>query len=63
MYNGRLTLVWEYFGTLRCELFIEIVRSYVDKLIFLNYADNFNPIRSGGGALKAPPSDFFLSRI
>ena len=25
---------------------------------------DFNPIRSGGGgALKAPPSDFFLSRI
>ena len=41
---------------------------YVDLLLCLLlsicYTCMFNPIRSGGGgALKAPPSDFLLSRI
>ena len=36
----RLTLVWQYFGTLICELFLEIIRYYEDKLDFFYYADN-----------------------
>ena len=31
---ARLTLVWQYFGTLIWELFLEIIRSYVDNLNF-----------------------------
>ena len=31
----RLTRAWQYFGTLTFELFLEILRTYVDKIIFL----------------------------
>ena len=36
----RLTHMWQYFGTLISELFLEIIRSSVDKLNFFYYADN-----------------------
>ena len=29
---SRLTLVWQYFGTLICELFLEMIRSYAGHL-------------------------------
>ena len=38
--GGRLTCAWQYFGTLIFELFFEIIRSSVDKIYFLFYADN-----------------------
>ena len=31
----RLTRAWQYFGTLTFELFLEILRTYVDKINFL----------------------------
>ena len=50
-------------------LFLEIIRSYVDKfIVFFYYADNLNPIQSGlfltandpgGAALKAPPPPIY----
>ena len=36
----RLTQVWQHFGTLICELFLVIIRSYVDKLKFFEFSDN-----------------------
>ena len=32
---ARLTCAWQYFGTLIFELFFEIIRFYVDNIIFL----------------------------